>query len=157
MTQNCSIKKCSKLFLFVIALFFSQALKASAGSQKLFVFYFKASTTKTGLRKVKIIKLAFPKNLLKKTTLASDIFEDNDLCRFDEKNIKQMAKIGSPLDINVVVKLDIKKSGKEKILHLNANDPDSQKRDSGDPETLISFCDWIIKNFPAKKHGLTNY
>ncbi len=167
MTQNCSINKCSKHLLLVITLCFSQAIKTSADFQKLLDdLYFKASTTKTELSKVKIIKSAIPKNLTKKKiTLTIYMSAVNDLDRFAIRNIKQIAEWGSTLDINIVVQLDIRKSGNEKItrryyiqkgkiLHLNADDPDSQKMDSGDPETLISFCDWTIKNFPAEQYAL---
>lgn len=90
---------------------------------------------------------------------------DNDLGRFAANNIKQMAAIGSNAHINIVVQLDISISGgrkitrryyieKGRILHLNANDAQSQQMDSGSPETLISFCTWAITEFPAEHYAL---
>jgi len=101
----------------------------------------------------------------KEWTLMIYISADNDLRNFAIRNIKQMAKIGSNKHINIIVHLDIKLSGNKKvtkryyikenqILHLNADDPSSQRMDSGNPETLISFCRWGTSNFPAKHYGL---
>lgn len=98
-------------------------------------------------------------------TLMIYISADNDLRNFAIRNIKQMAKIGSNQHINILVHLDIRLSGNKKatkryyikhnqILHLNAEDPYSQRMDSGNPETLISFCKWGIENFPANNYGL---
>jgi len=101
----------------------------------------------------------------KEWTLMIYISADNDLRNFAIRNIKQMAKIGSNKYINILVHLDIKLAGNKKatrryyikqnqILHLNAEDPHSQRMDSGNPETLISFCRWGTRNFPANHYGL---
>ena len=101
----------------------------------------------------------------KEWTLLLYISADNDLAPFAIRNIRQMAVIGSNKHFNIVVQLDICKSDGQKVTrryyiqegavyHLNADDPYSQAMDSGDPETLISFCDWAINNFPAKQYGL---
>ncbi|MFC1842846.1 clostripain-related cysteine peptidase [Candidatus Dependentiae bacterium] len=98
-------------------------------------------------------------------TLMIYIAADNDLRSFAVRNLKQMAKIGSNKNLNIIVHLDIKLTGnkkttkryyvqKDKILHLNANDPRTQRMDSGNPETLISFCKWGITEFPAENYGL---
>jgi len=98
-------------------------------------------------------------------TLILYISADNDLRNFAIRNIKQMAKIGSNQNINIVVHLDIKLSGnkkatkryyidKNKIIHVNSQDQHSQRMDSGSPKTLISCCKWAINNFPAKHYGL---
>jgi hypothetical protein len=90
---------------------------------------------------------------------------DNDLNRFAIRNIKQMALIGSNENVNIIVQLDTRIAGNHKvtrrfyiennrILHTNANDPYSQKMDSGDPRTLISFCEWGITNYPAQEYAL---
>ncbi|HZW60827.1 MAG TPA: clostripain-related cysteine peptidase [Candidatus Babeliales bacterium] len=90
---------------------------------------------------------------------------DNDLRGFAARNIKQMAAIGSNDYLNIAVQLDIKISGnkkitrryyieKDKILHVNADDPHSQKMDSGDPQTLISCCNWAINDYPAHNYAL---
>lgn len=90
---------------------------------------------------------------------------DNDLRPFAPRNIKQMAEIGSNKNINIVVHLDIRLNGNKKttrryyiergkVLHVNANDPHSQKMDSGNPNTLVSCCKWAIEDFPADNYAL---
>jgi len=115
---------------------------------------------------VPIVKTKTPKlQKRKEWTLILYISADNDLRNFAVRNIKQMARIGSSKHINIVVHLDIKLSGnrkvtrryyieKNKILHVNAEDKESQRMDSGNPETLVSCCKWGITNFPAKHYGL---
>lgn len=34
------------------------------------------------------------------------------------------------------------------------HEPETQRMDSGDPQTLISCCDWAVKNFPAEHYAL---
>lgn len=91
---------------------------------------------------------------------------DNDLRRFAARNIKQMAAIGSIAKlINIVVHLDIRLAGnkkitrryyieKDRVLHVNAYDPETQMMDSGLPETLISCCKWAIESYPADNYVL---
>ncbi len=90
---------------------------------------------------------------------------DNDLKSFAARNIKQMAAIGSNKYIHIVVHLDIRIAGnkkitrryyieKNKILHVNAYDPSTQRMDSGQPETLISCCRWAIQDYPADEYAL---
>lgn len=93
------------------------------------------------------------------------IAADNDLRGFAARNIKQMAEIGSNNNINILVQLDIRITGNKKItrryyiennriIHVNADDPTSQKMDSGDPNTLIACCKWGVENYPANKYAL---
>lgn len=93
------------------------------------------------------------------------IAADNDLRGFAAKNIKQMAEFGSNNNINILVQLDIRITGNKKItrryyiennriIHVNADDPDSQRMDSGDPKTLVSCCKWAIENYPASHYAL---
>lgn len=115
---------------------------------------------------VPIVKSKTPKlTTQKEWTLILYISADNDLRNFAVRNIKQMARIGSSKYINIAIHLDIKLSGnrkvtrryfieQNKILHINAEDKESQRMDSGNPETLISCCKWGINNFPAKHYGL---
>lgn len=90
---------------------------------------------------------------------------DNDLRNFATRNLKQMSSIGSTENINIVVHLDIRMSGnvkttrryiveKDKVLHVNANESDTQLMDSGDPATLISCCEWAIRDYPADEYAL---
>lgn len=93
------------------------------------------------------------------------IAADNDLRRFAAQNIKQMANIGSNKHINILVHLDIRIYGnkkvtrryfieKNRVLHLNPHDSETQRMDSGNPSTLISCCKWSITDFPAKEYAL---
>ncbi|HEV2916229.1 MAG TPA: clostripain-related cysteine peptidase [Candidatus Babeliales bacterium] len=86
---------------------------------------------------------------------------DNDLRSFAIRNLKQMLTAGSNENLHIVVHLDIRDSNGDKVTKryyigkntytiLNEHDPDAQAMDSGDPETLISFCKMAIKKFPAK-------
>lgn len=90
---------------------------------------------------------------------------DNDLRSFAARNIKQMAQAGSNDRINIIVHLDIRLAGnkkvtrryyvdKNRIVHINGDDATSQRMDSGLPETLISFCRFAIKNYPAQHYAL---
>ncbi len=92
------------------------------------------------------------------------IAADNDLRAFAANNIKQMASVGSNKNINVIIHLDIRLNGNQKItrryyIEKNKitpmdNRPEMQKMDSGDAKTLVSFCDWAIKHYPAKDYAL---
>ncbi len=75
-----------------------------------------------------------------------------------------MASIGSNENINILIHLDIRLNDnqkvtrryyveKNKINHMNY-DESTQHMDSGDPQTLISFCEWAIKNYPAHNYAL---
>ncbi len=99
------------------------------------------------------------------TTLIVYMAADNDLRSFAARNIKQMAAIGSNKHLHIAVHLDIRITGNKKItrryyieqnkiLHMNVNDPHTQKMDSGQPDTLISACKWAITNFPANEYVL---
>jgi hypothetical protein len=99
-------------------------------------------------------------------TLMVYMAADNDLRSFASRNIQQMAEIGSTFNINIVIHLDIRLGGNQKvtrryfiveqntIIHMNAEDPSSQSMDSGDPKTLISFVDWAANNYPADNYWL---
>lgn len=90
---------------------------------------------------------------------------DNDLDMCLKKNLQEMAQQGSTEKLAIIVHLDIKIINRKKVtrrylvlkgkvLHLNANDPQTQQMDSGDPNTLISFCKYCIEHYPAKYHVL---
>lgn len=97
----------------------------------------------------------------KEWTVIIEVAADNDLRGFAAQNIKQMAAIGSNDLVNIIVELHIRFSANNKvtrrylieqgkILHMNADDPTTQKMDSGDPQTFISFCSWALKHYPSK-------
>ncbi len=109
--------------------------------------------------------LPIDKSAKKPWTFIIYIAGDNDLRAFVTNNLKQMANIGSNEYINIVAHLDIKINGNQKItrrylieknrlVHMNANDPSTQCMDSGDPKTLISCCEWAITNYPAHNYAL---
>ncbi|MFC1841903.1 clostripain-related cysteine peptidase [Candidatus Dependentiae bacterium] len=124
------------------------------------------TTTEQKLQDVPIVKHTDKVSLPEKEwTLMVYISADNDLRNFAIRNIKEMAKVGSNQHINIIVHLDIRLPGnqkatkryyikKDQILHLNADDPQTQRMDSGNPETLISFCQWSVSAFPATHYGL---
>src|SRR6266852_3921580 len=90
---------------------------------------------------------------------------DNDLRPFAEHNIQQMANIRSNQNITIVVHLDIRIAGnkkitrrylieKDQVFHIDPYNPLTQQMDSGNPATLISCCEWAIKNYPADIYDL---
>lgn len=90
---------------------------------------------------------------------------DNDLSHFAARNIKQMTTVGSNAEVTIIVELHVRLAGNKKItrrylieqgrlVHLNADDPTTQKMDSGDQQTLISCCSWAMNNYPAEHYGL---
>lgn len=91
---------------------------------------------------------------------------DNDLRNFAARNIQQMASIGSNNYVNFLVHLDIKISTTQKvtrhyfisdstaIYQMNTNDPYTQSMDSGDPNTLVTTCNWAFEDFPAEHYAL---
>lgn len=100
----------------------------------------------------------------KEWTFAVYIAADNDLNYFSGRNLSDMAKVGSNERLNIVAHLD-KPGAYEKtkriyveqnrLVQVNANDSYSfQKLDSGSASTLIEFCEWTIKNYPAKHYAL---
>ncbi len=97
-----------------------------------------------------------------KRTVMIYMAADNDLRIFAARNIQQMAAVGSSENISILVHLDIRISGnkkitrrylieKDKVLHVDPYDVFTQQMDSGNPATLISFCEWGIKNYPASE------
>lgn len=100
-----------------------------------------------------------------KRTIMIYMAADNDLRPFAARNIQQMANIGSNQNITIVVHLDIRISGnkkitrrylieKDQVLHIDPYNPLTQQMDSGNPSTLISFCEWAIKNHPSDEYDL---
>jgi hypothetical protein len=89
---------------------------------------------------------------------------DNDLRAFAANNIRQMASLGSNQHVNIVAHLDIRLNGNQKVtrryyiennkLNLLNSEPETQHMDSGDPNTLISCCEWAINTFPAENYAL---
>lgn len=100
-----------------------------------------------------------------KRTVMVYMAADNDLRPFAARNIQQMANAGSNQNVTIVVHLDIRISGnkkitrrylieKDQVLHIDPYNPSTQQMDSGNPATLISFCEWAIKNYTANEYDL---
>jgi len=110
------------------------------------------------------------KNTLKnfsqpKRTIMIYMAADNDLRPFAARNIQQMANVGSNHNITIIVHLDIRISNnkkitrrylieKDQVLHIDPYNPLTQQMDSGNPATLVSFCEWAIKSYPADEYDL---
>jgi hypothetical protein len=105
-----------------------------------------------------------------KRTVMIYMAADNDLRPFAARNIQQMANVGSNKNLTIVVHLDIRISGskkitrrylieKDQVLHIDPYNPLTQQMDSGNPATLISFCEWATQHYPAdflSANGLLN-
>ena len=98
--------------------------------------------------------------LHKKWTMMVYIAADNDLFYFAWNNIRQLAQ-NANLDINIIVYLNEPGPHKKTQIYLIEknkatllNKDNQEKLNSGDPRTLISFCNWVIKNFPADNYFL---
>ena len=100
-----------------------------------------------------------------KRTIMIYMAADNDLRPFAARNIQQAANIGSNQNITIIVHLDIRITGnkkitrrylieKDQVLHIDPYNPLTQQMDSGNPTTLISFCEWGIKNYAADVYDL---
>ncbi len=89
---------------------------------------------------------------------------DNDLESFATKNLTQMQNIGSTENIHIVVHLasikkDIKTSTLYHVQHgslitLQEHTSDQSNVDTGDPQTLVNFCTYALKHFPADHNAL---
>lgn len=126
---------------------------------------YKAHTCKTTSSKRPSKQSAAKINNQKKRTLIVYMAADNDLRPFAARNIQQMSLIGSNQNITIVVHLDIRIAGnkkitrrylveKDQVIHIDPYNPLTQQMDSGNPSTLISCCEWAIKNYPASDYDL---
>ncbi len=89
---------------------------------------------------------------------------DNNLRDYSSRNIKQMSVIGSNQNVNICVHLDIRLHGSKKMTRryfVEKNNPvqidisnEKTPMDSGDPQTLVSACQWAITNYPADRYIL---
>lgn len=93
------------------------------------------------------------------------IAADNDLDLFVDRNIRQMQKIGTNEFINIIAQVNIVEGKKlQKVSKTLLITPDGAQvlkketlpynTDSGNPQTLISFCQNVITQFPADHYGL---
>ncbi len=151
---------------------FAHSIKDESVYQKCFCDFCqeicKTSSVKTyklHVAKKKSNKKKHKARILNKRTIMIYMAADNDLRPFAARNIQQMANIGSNQNITIVVHLDIRISGnkkitrrylieKDQVLHIDPYNPLTQQMDSGNPSTLISFCEWAIKNYDASEYDL---
>lgn len=102
---------------------------------------------------------------IKEWTVAIYIAAVNDLAPYARKNLNQIAATGSNERVNLVAQLDTVVGAhtkitkryyveKEKLIVMNQNDPSTQQMDSGSPETLVNFCGWVMRTYPARHYML---
>ena len=122
-------------------------------------------TYKEQLKRNNQKKKKYSKKIPNKRVVMVYMAADNDLRPFAARNIQQMANIGSNQNLTIVVHLDIRITGnkkitrrylieKDQVLHIDPYNPLTQQMDSGNPTTLISFCEWAIKAYPADEYDL---
>ncbi|MFP4496964.1 MAG: clostripain-related cysteine peptidase [Vulcanimicrobiota bacterium] len=96
---------------------------------------------------------------------------DNNLEYYDFQDVKEMESIGSTENVNIIVQWDrmgfensVDWSGSRRY-YVNKDSQGSSglvstmmadlgPTNSGDPNTLVSFVQWGVTNFPADKYGL---
>ena len=100
----------------------------------------------------------------KHTTFVVFMAADNDLYYFAQNNIKQMEKIGSNKNINIIVQINapgqstptqrlyIEKNNIKIVSPLPGEIP--EKYNSGCPQTLIDCMKWAHRDFPADHYAL---
>lgn len=104
------------------------------------------------------------KKKTKKYNIIAYIAGDNNLYYFLWNNIKQMAKVGSNDQINIIVQINEPGPHKptqrffidhNRAFLLNQEDVEAKKKlDSGNPETLSKFVIDALKEFPAEHNFL---
>ena len=83
---------------------------------------------------------------------------DNNLSSAGDEDLKEMRKVGSTADVNVLVQFDnsgaegtrrfrVLKGGNDQLQSLG-------KTDSGDPNVLLDFVKWAKGNYPADHYAL---
>ncbi|MBD3273355.1 hypothetical protein GF385_03350 [Candidatus Dependentiae bacterium] len=89
------------------------------------------------------------------------ITRNNDLFPFAALNIEQMKKVGSNKNVNILVQQDVYGKEESKRIFIEKDKQTEIEKVttrpeciSGTPESLYSFVEWAIKNYPAEKHAL---
>jgi hypothetical protein len=83
---------------------------------------------------------------------------DNSLSEAGYEDLREMRKVGSTPEVNIVAQFDnageeatkryyIKKEGEDAVESLG-------ETDSGDPKVLNSFISWAVKKYPAERYAL---
>jgi hypothetical protein len=85
---------------------------------------------------------------------------DNNLSAAGMKDIGEMRAVGSTDDVNIVVEFDrIGNAHETKRFHIQqggANEPEWSLgvTDSGDPNVLLDFLEWVAENYKAERYAL---
>ncbi len=107
------------------------------------------------------LNISIAQQSVRKWTFMIYIAADNDLSYFAWNTIKQLARVAAP-DVNILVFLNEPdyQNPRTQIYLIEPhrafllNKTNQQKFVSGDPQTLINFCNWAITNFPADEYLL---
>ena len=95
-----------------------------------------------------------------KWTLMVYLAGDNNLSSAGEKDLSEMRSVGSTSDVNVIAEFDRIGDAHETMRYhiqrdgLNETTVSLGETDSGDPEVLCSFVDWVAERYPADRYGL---
>ena len=128
------------------------------------IIHNKTPETKTTIDGPKKTTIKITKKVKKPWTFIVYIAGDNDLDYFAGKNIKEMAKVGSSKNINIIAQVD--RQGyysntkrlyieKHKAVQVDKDSPSSQhKLDFGSAFTLIDCFEWAVRDYPADHYAL---
>ncbi len=83
---------------------------------------------------------------------------DNNLSSAGDQDLREMRKVGSTADVNVLVQFDnagnlgtqrfrVLKGGNDLVQSLG-------ETDSGDPDVLLDYVKWAKENYPAERYAL---
>lgn len=95
-----------------------------------------------------------------KWTFAVYMAGDNSLSDAGERDLKEMRRVGSSPDVNVVVEFDRSGPDHDTVRYLIQKKGAHEKTkslgetDSGDPKVLINFIQWVAKKYPAEHYAL---
>jgi len=111
------------------------------------------------LQKTKTVKAA-----KKAWTVAVYMAGDNNLDPNAFLDLKEMKRVGSTADINIVAQLDSASAGSKTTRYAltkgavaNLARDAKQKlgnQNTGDPKSLIDFVTWVAANYPAERYAL---
>jgi len=112
----------------------------------------------------KLQKTKTNKAAKKAWTVAVYMAGDNNLDPNAFLDLKEMKRVGSTADINIVVQLDSASAGSKTTRYAltkgavaNLARDAKQKlgnQNTGDPKSLIDFVTWVAANYPAERYAL---
>lgn len=148
----------NKRYLLIVAFFFLMPTTLLCDAQKLL-------SKIESIMPTDLLEMPTKVTAEKQLTIIVYLAGVNNLGYFLRKNLSQLAEIGSTNNINILVQLDVLLPGhtkatkryyveKNKLVILNQNDPSTQSMDSGDPNSLISWCAYCIEHYRAQNYIL---